>query len=253
MNMDIIELNIKKNIDTKVKTSFECFLKRNESYRYRFLQSKYNKVFDGYSYIGQKDSVNQYATDMLHSFVLSDFSNINEFPNEFYSFLLNDWKKITKNIRQYETEIIKKLDNFTLNSLYENDAIGYMMSCNYYPKIKNLNFLAHDNTRLSLHKDVSLFTTFPFGISQGLNYFRNNEAVSLGSRDNIFTFPGYFMEFATNHEYSALSHQVNLPDNSDSERYSFAIFSIPKPNAKFKIGNDELTGKEYYTKYLSLF
>lgn len=253
MYLDIIQFDITKNIDTKVRTSFERFLKRNESYRYRFLQSKYNKAFDGYSYIGQKDSLNQYATDMLHSFVLSDFSDVDEFPHEFHDFLLNDWKKITTSIRQYEKEILEKIDNSTLNRLYENDAIGYMMSCNYYPKTKNLNFVAQNNTRLSMHKDVSLFTTFPFGISQGLTYFRNKDAIALGSRDNIFTFPGYFLEFATNKAYSALSHQVNLPDNSESERYSFAIFSIPKPDAKFKIGRHELTGKDYYAKYLSLF
>ena len=170
MYQGIIQLDIKKHIDTKIKTSFKRFLKQNESYRYRFLQSKYNTAFDGYSYIGQKDSLNQYATDMLHSFVLSDFSNFDEFPNEFHDFLLNDWKKIKNSIKQWETEILKKIDDSTLNHLYENDAIGYMISCNYYPKTKDLNFVAQNNTRLSMHKDVSLFTTFPFGIPQGLTY-----------------------------------------------------------------------------------
>lgn len=253
MDLGIIHSDTRKYTDISIKTSFKHFLKRNESYRYRFLQSKYNSAFDGYSYIGQKDSLNQYSTDMLHSFVLSNFTDIDEFPKEFHNFLLHDWEKITIIVRQYETEILKKINNSTLNHLYKNDAIGYMMSCNYYPKTNSLNFVAKNNTRLSMHKDVSLFTTFPFGISQGFTYFRNKDAITLGARNNIFTFAGYFMEFSTKQAYSALNHQVNLPVDSKSERYSFAIFSIPKPNAKFNIGKHELTGREYYNKYLSLF
>jgi len=223
------------------------------SYRYRFFQSEFKEAFDGYSYIGQEDSLNQYATDMLHSFVLSDSNPVETFPVEFHDFLLNDWQEITARIRQYELEILKDIDNPILHDLYQDDAIGYMMSCNYYPKTKNLDFVAENNTRLSMHKDVSLLTIFPFGISEGLTYFCNNKSIALGAKDQLFTFPGYFMELVTNGTHTALGHQVSLPQNNESERYSFAIFSIPKPNASFKIGNQTLTGKAYYDQYLALF
>lgn len=253
MSINVIEFNISKISDTKIRTSFKNFLARNKSYRNDFLQSNYKNAFDGYSYIGQKDSLNQYDTDMLYSFVLSDFHDINKFPMEFHYFLLEDWKEIKRVVRQRETEILKKINNPNLNRLYENNAIGYMISCNYYPKPKNVDFAAQCNKRLSLHKDVSLLTTFPFGISKGFSYFKNKNKIELGERNNIFSFPGYFLEFSTNKTHTALSHQVDLPTNTESERFSFAIFSIPKPNINFKIEKENIQSNDYYKQYLSLF
>jgi len=137
--------------------------------------------------------------------------------------------------------------------LYENDSIAYMMSCNYYPKPTTCEVVAKNNTRLSAHTDVSLFSTFPFGIPQGFSYFNENEYDEYNKEENMVMFTGYFSEFLTNGATKALNHQVELPLDLDTERYSFAIFSIPKPNNIIKIGNQQLSGNEYYTKYLSLF
>lgn len=253
MSLGIISFNIEKKSDEKIRTAFSNFLKRNTEYRHQFLQSNFEHAFDGYSYMGQEDSLNQYHTDMLHSFVISDFHDAKEFPIEFHDFLSNDWTDLVETIRQCEKETLAGLSNPVLNDLYESDAIGYMMSCNYYPKPTQVNFRAENNTRLSSHKDISLFSTFPFGVSKGLSYHTGDRQVQLNDQDCIFQFPGYFLEFATDNTYPALDHQVDLPENQDSERYSFAIFSIPRPNSSFKIGDQEIESSTYYSKYLSLF
>jgi hypothetical protein len=52
---------------------------------------------------------------------------------------------------------------------------------------------------------------------------------------------------------NALNHEEELPADLNSYRYSFAIFSIPKPDHIFYPGKDKLSGTDYCKKYLSLF
>lgn len=41
--------------------------------------------------MGKKNSVNQYHTDFLDSFVHSEFSKKEQFPVEFHAFLYHEW------------------------------------------------------------------------------------------------------------------------------------------------------------------
>jgi len=131
--------------------------------------------------------------------------------------------------------------------------MGYMMSCNYYPKPKAGLSEGQNNLRLSAHPDVSLLTTFPYGVSKGLSYFDDNKRFEVGEKKGPISFFGYFANFFSNGAIEPLEHQVESPKDFDIERFSFALFSIPKPDSTFTIGDREITGKDYYMQYLSLF
>lgn len=250
--MKILELNRTIHSDKLIKSAFSSFLKESQEYRNGYLQSELKTGFDGYSYFGQTDSLNQYDTDMLHSFVLSDLQAIENFPKAFHEFLNGQWNLIREEVRSAELQIIKEY-KLPFLELYEADQMSYMMSCNYYPKAIGFQETAKRRTRLSSHTDVSLLTTFPFGISEGLTYWNSGSKVEVGDQENMMMFPGYFAEFISKREVSALQHQVELPADLESERFSFALFSIPKPDAVFKVNGISYTGTEYYQKYLSLF
>lgn len=250
--LKILEFELLESDEHSIKNSFANFLKKPSSYKNKFLQSEFNIAFDGYSFLGQEDSLNQYATDMLHSFVISDLQEISKFPIEFQGFLKSKWPQLLTKVKQLERSVIKE-KNLPFEEMHSNGTLGYMMSCNYYPVAKTQKTTAKNNTRLSAHTDVSLFTTFPFGIPEGLSYLNNEERIDLGKRNNTISFPGYFSEFISNGEIKALNHQVEIPINLDEERFSFAIFSIPKPEATFQIGNQKVNGKQYYENYLNLF
>lgn len=248
------ELEIPAISDVSIKNALANFIKKDNVYKSQFLQSKYQTAFDGYSFIGQKDSINQYETDMLHSFVLSDFQNLENFPKEFHFFLQEEWEPLKKTVRDIELSIIEELKIPELKRLYDEDVIGYMMSCNYYPKPIHCHVVAANNTRLSAHKDVSLFSTFPYGVAKGLSYcYDNQEPVKMGDIDTMLLFSGYFLEFTSNNLITALDHQVELPKNANEERFSFAVFSIPKPNSSFLHQGKEISSTDYYKAYLSLF
>ncbi|MEO9571132.1 MAG: 2OG-Fe(II) oxygenase family protein [Polaribacter sp.] len=250
MLFDLKTTSIKKSNDESLKKAFKRFLERPTEYRKEFLQTHYDYVFDGYSYLGQKDSKNQYETDLLHSFVLSKFTTNQKFPKEFQSFLTNEWKPIVAKVKEIELEVIKQLNIPDLKDFY-TDTIGHMVSCNYYPKINRKVETA--KLRLSKHKDVSLFTVFVFGVANGFSYENSlNEKLNLGSTDNIIIFPGYLLEFLTERKYKALEHQVDFTQKNE-ERFSFAFFSIPKPNQDLIFNNTKFTSDFYYNKYLSLF
>lgn len=254
MNPIITELYFPKKSNLKIRTALLNFVKKDSIYKKQFLQSRYNTAFDGYSYIGQKDSLNQYENDMLHSFVISEFQNSEDFPKEFHSFLKEEWGKLITTIKNAELTRIKELNNPELTQLYKDNIIGYMMSCNYYPKPINCKSNAKNNTRLSAHKDASLFTTFPYGVDNGLSVLGiNNNYVEIDKKEKPFLFSGYFLEFMTHKKITALNHQVDLPKDLDSERFSFAVFSIPKPNTTFLLNGMEINSTDYYKKYLSLF
>ena len=55
---------------------------------------------------------NQYDTDLLHSFVLSEFSKKTDFPLEFHSFLGDDWDSLIARIKEIELGIISQLNPF---------------------------------------------------------------------------------------------------------------------------------------------
>lgn len=252
--MEIQKLDIATASDKKIKEAFSKFLKRDFGYREKYLQSSYKKAFDGYSYMGQKDSSNQYENDKLHSFVLSEFHNTEDFPEEFQDFMNNEWKEIKQKVRNIELEIIKKSNIAEAVKLYEDDVIGYMMSCNFYPKPTSYRKNKKPELRLSSHKDISLFTVFPYGVSKGFSYQNaSEENIGIEQKEKIIMFSGYFAEFITNGKMPALDHRVDLPENLNSERYSFALFSIPKPNKTFWHNNEKIKSEEYYSKYLSLF
>ena len=250
--MNISHHKLLQQSDHKVRERFANFLSKPFDYRSSFLQSNFELAFDGYSYWGQEDSLNQYSTDMLHSFVLSDLHEIDRFPVEFQDFLRSEWPRLIEQVKNLEIKLIKE-NNLPFEHLYKEDKITYMMSCNYYPKPTGKVESGKDNTRLSAHTDVSLFTTFPYGISRGLSYLQNGKQLELGEKNETITFSGYLTELLSNGEVKALKHQVELPSNDEAERFSFALFSIPKPSCKIEINGKLVSGKEYYSKYLSLF
>tara|TARA_B100000809_G_scaffold249300_2_gene280438 strand:+ start:9620 stop:10384 length:765 start_codon:yes stop_codon:yes gene_type:complete len=254
MNIEVKESNLELKSDASIKSAFRDFLKKSLEYRSGFLQSEYNIAFDGYSFMGQQDSLNQYDSDMLHSFVLSDFQEVENFPKEFYEFLYGEWNSILEFVKAAEIKLVAKINNPILSELYASDVMGYMMSCNYYPKTNDCSQVAKNQTRLSAHKDVSLFTTFPYGISEGLS-FENSAGlkVEVGNKKKVFSFPGYFMEYVTGNKISGLIHQVELPKRLDTERFSFALFSMPKPNSTLTIDGKEMYSEDYYKEYLQLF
>jgi hypothetical protein len=234
-----------------LKSSFQAFLKNTKAYKEKYLQASYHCGFDGYSYMGQKNSINQYDTDLLHSFVLSEFSEEEQFPVEFHSFLINEWQNLVLKIKSIELKLIDQLGIKGLKDFYQ-DTIGHMVSCNYYPKLDG-SINSGDSERLSKHVDVSLFTVFVFGIDEGFS-FQNfkNEKQALASIDNVVIFPGYLLEFLSKGKYKALEHQVDFL-NVDKERFSFAFFSLPKPNQKLKFMDNEFTSEAYFQNYLELF
>ncbi|WP_282036399.1 2OG-Fe(II) oxygenase family protein [Saccharicrinis aurantiacus] len=237
--------------DALLRNAFRSFLSKDSDYKNQYLQKCYNRAFDGYSYMGQADSLNQYPSDMLHTFVLSDFAGSFDFPIEFKDFFDLEWKKIKELISTIELGIIEKIGDQNLREFYK-ESVGHMVSCNYYPKVNNRSKNANDNKRLSDHSDVSLLTTFPFGVEEGLAYVQNDQSFIVGKKQNVFAFNGYLMQYITAGKQTALMHHVELP-NIDEERYSFAFFSLVKPDAKIALQNTQVDALDYYRDYLNLF
>ncbi|WP_420585668.1 2OG-Fe(II) oxygenase family protein [Ruegeria sp.] len=234
-------------------TALREFVELSEAEKAPYLQDRFDQGFDGYSYWGQSDSKNQYDTDMLHSFVISEFTPPERFPAGFQRFFETDWADLRKTVREVEREIIATLDVPGLDELYE-ESIGHMVSCNYYPKTQGTRQTARGNTRLSRHKDVSLLTTFVFGLDAGMSYVDAEGAVQeMGQKPHVLSFPGYLMEVLSAGRVPALEHQVDLPEDALSERFSFAFFSVPRPGSEMRLPGLELSAEAYHARYLSLF
>ncbi|WP_136480415.1 2OG-Fe(II) oxygenase family protein [Cognatitamlana onchidii] len=249
-DLGIVETTIPKSSNMVLKKAFELFLNQPETYKQRFLQKHINTVFDGYSYMGQKDSSNQYDFDLLHSFVLSEFTKPSLFPPMFSEFLNLEWLRLTSEIKNIEKKLIAELKIPRLDGFYQ-EHIGHMASCNYYPRLDTRH--QKSGSRLSQHVDVSLFTVFIFGAESGFSYSdENGQQKALYATDNVVVFPGYLLEYLTQGTYKALSHQVGFKD-FDKDRFSFAFFSIPKPNSKWSFNGVESTSEGYYKDYLNLF
>lgn len=249
-NFDLIKTNFSAHSSDLLKECFSNFLKKPVLYKEQFLQNKMNTVFDGYSFLGQEDSLNQYDTDLLHSFVLSEFSSKESFPVEFHNFFENEWSVLQKEIKKLERKLISTLNIKGLEELY-NHKIGHMVSCNYYPNTKNISAKNFEH-RLSEHKDVSLFTVFVYGNSNGFCY-KNTQGknIKLGEIDQIVVFPGYLLEVLTKGKIKATEHQVEFDKNNTEERFSFAFFSIPKPKETLELTG--ISSEDYYQQYLDLF
>ena len=233
-----------------IDSAFKEFMSQDISYRKQFTQKNYNYAFDGYSFLGQVDSTNQYEKDLLHSFVISEFHPANKFPFEFQYFLKNYWLELTNKLKKVEIEILKniKIDNKKDILDFHNNYIGYMMSMNYYPSYINYK----KERRLSVHKDVSLLTVFPFGISKGLTLIdETGKQTDIDATDRLIAFPGYLLECLTNGKIKGLNHFLKFDGLHNKKRFSYASFSIPKPCNSLPILN--LSTKDYFNSYLSLF
>ncbi|MED7789560.1 2OG-Fe(II) oxygenase family protein [Francisella sp. 19X1-34] len=227
------------------------FILREESYKSKYLQKNFLKGFDGYSYLGQEDSTNQGATDLLHSFVLSNLHEPSCFPKEFGSFLSKEWHEIYKQIIKLEKNILSFLNFSNLDDMHK--GMAHMVSCNFYPEVKKE--MLHQELRLTEHTDISLFTIFPFGTSEGLEY-RDSQGQwkKIPASNNVTIFNGYFMEYWSKGRFPACNHRVNLDKHAINERTSFAFFSIPHPQQDIVlIDNSTVSAEKYYKDYLALF
>ncbi|WP_150467302.1 2OG-Fe(II) oxygenase family protein [Francisella sp. SYW-9] len=229
----------------------KSFVLREKSYKQQYLQKNFSKGFDGYSYLGQEDSTNQGATDLLHTFVLSNLHDPSYFPIEFKKFLSSEWADIYKQIFKIEKDILFLLSFNNLEDIHKDMA--HMVSCNFYPEVKK--DMLHQKLRLTEHTDISLFTIFPFGTSEGLEY-KNSQGQwqKIPPSNNVTIFNGYFMEYWSKGRFPACNHRVNLDKKEVKERSSFAFFSIPHPQQDIKlIDGSKVSAQKYYEDYLALF
>ncbi len=233
------------------------FVARPESYRHRYLQSTYASVFDGYSYAGQADSMNQGPDDALHSFVLSDFHPASAYPREFQGFLQEHWGELTDFATDLERRILDELGQSHIGERLEA-CYGHMMSANYYPPVSVCANV--EGPRLTEHPDVSLLTVFPFGIDAGFEYQNaDGQWCRPGSIGEVCAFPGELLEWLTAGRVKALNHRVGP---ATQERFSFSLFSLPYPGMTVRRplperpvdavpGFEELTVEAYIGLHLS--
>ncbi|AZQ60106.1 hypothetical protein EJ994_15340 [Maribacter sp. MJ134] len=248
-----ITTNIPALKDSKLRAALQRFLVLPLSKRMKYSQKKLEVAFDGYSYMGQTDSLNQYDSDLLHSFVLSDISDQENFPQPFQQYLSQEFPEQLLLIRELEKEILKRLGFSKFNIFYENH-VSHMVSCNFYPELTNSVHNIELSERLSYHTDVSLFSIFLFGLESGFSYEKSSgDKVVLDSIDEVVLFPGHLMELMSNGKIKALNHGVVLPENRMEQRFSFAFFSLPKPQANMQFGSFKGSGKDYYKQYLNQF
>ncbi|WP_375238774.1 2OG-Fe(II) oxygenase family protein [Aurantibacter sp.] len=246
---DIFNFNTEAFSTKNLISAFKLFLEKPLDYRIQFLQAKYNKAFDGYSFLGQENSLNQYSTDQLHSFVLSEFTSVENFPREFHSYLKTEFLEVKKAVTNLELEVLKSFNNNEFIEIYKSN-FRHMISCNYYPKIVDKTI----TERLSTHKDVSLFSVFPYGLDNGLAYQNsNNRVVDLGFKPEAFGFKGFGVEYFLDEKLKGLNHKVNLDVSENNERFSIAFFSIPKPNTTFTFRGKIYNSETFYINYLNLF
>lgn len=248
-----ISTNIPAYTDGVLRTALRRFLALPSLEQQQYSQKELSIAFDGYSYIGQKDSLNQYDKDLLHSFVLSNISREESFPQAFQKYLKQEFLEQLVFIRKLEKEVLKTL-GFPESRVFYEEHIKHMVSCNFYPELDVATQKIMPADRLSFHTDVSLFSVFLFGLEAGFVYEKpTGEKVVLDTIDEMVLFPGYFMELLTKGKIRALKHGVVLPENRTEERFSFAFFSIPKPDAILELSSFKGSGSEYYQHYLNQF
>ncbi|MEM7126488.1 MAG: 2OG-Fe(II) oxygenase family protein [Chloroflexota bacterium] len=254
----------------ELQESFNRFIQADPLYKERYLQQYFGYGFDGYSYQGQTDSSNQAADDLVSTFVFSNFYEVIRYPVEFQNFLTESWQQIRPLIQSLEISLLEELKLSGLLDFYQQH-MGHMVSCNYYPPIENFATAAADNTRLSAHPDVSLFTVFPFGMDGELEAELKDRAgctiwQSIPASRQVVLFPGYLMELWSDGAIKALNHRVKLAQDVTAERFSFAFFSLPFPERRFVLPNRGpasasgsisdsrfTTSEGYFEAYLNLF
>ena len=236
-----------ENIDL-IKQPFKQFIERDIEYKSQYTTSKAfpNTSFDGFSYYGQNitECSNQSPIDLLHSFVLSDFSPTDSFPTEFHRLLQDNWFNFISQIKSIEKCVCEALGVDVCN--FYDTNIGHMLSANYYPPTSSFTIPSENTLRLTIHEDVSFITIFPFGIDKDFSYynFETNTWVNIESKiDKIVLFPGYLLQKYTHGRIRALQHRVLLPKNVDEARFSFAFFSLPYPNRRFQYEPTSLTSQ----------
>ncbi len=248
-----ITTNIPAFNNDLIRTALRRFLELSPMERQQYSQKEIAVGFDGYSYLGQGDSLNQYDKDLLHSFVLSNISKEEYFPQTFQKYFQKEFPKQLSFIRELENEVLNAL-NFSEYVAFYEEHIKHMVSCNFYPRLDTVNQRMATADRLSFHIDVSLFSVFLFGLESGFAYEKpNGEKVFLDTVDEVVLFPGYFMELLSKGKVKALNHGVVLPENRTEERFSFAFFSIPKPDANLELSSFNGSGSDYYQNYLNQF
>ena len=227
-----------ENIDL-IKQPFKQFIEKDIEYKSQYTTSKAfsNTSFDGFSYYGQNiaECSNQSPIDLLHSFVLSDFSPIDSFPTEFHQLIQENWPNFIFQIKLIEKRVCEALGVDVCK--FHDTNIGHMLSANYYPPTSSFTIPAENSLRLTIHEDVSFITIFPFGIDKDFSYynFETNTWVNIENKiDKIVLFPGYLLQKYTHGRIRALQHRVLLPKNVDEARFSFAFFSLPYPNRRFQ-------------------
>jgi len=238
------------------QSSLKSFLSEPDAYRLCFLQQRYRRGFDGYSYLRQTDSTNQYPEDLLHTFVLSKFSPASHFPAAFERLLKDQWDSVVQQVMALERALCKHLGEPFV--AFYDQHIGHMLSANYYPPVAQFKTTARENTRLSAHPDASFVTVFPFGIPKGFSYqMPSGDWAALDTFDRIVLFPGHLLQLCSGGLLRALQHKVSLPDSADTDRYSFAFFSLPCPGHRFHYAKGDsteyVTTEDYLNAYLSLF
>lgn len=233
----------------ELKRAFQQFLHRPQAYKQRYLQKEFDYGFDGYSFMGQTDSQNQYAADLLHSMVVSNGTAVARFPEEFHTYLTSEFNTVRKEIEQVELALIEELNIAGLKAFYQAQ-MRHMISCNYYPKMEG----EVPKARLSMHEDVSLFTVFPYGIDNQFYFIdAQGNKKHIAATNKVVVFPGYLLQLFTGGGIPALQHGVDGEKNQSNERFSFAFFSIPKANSRFELQKKRFSSQSYFEAYLGLY
>ncbi len=229
----------------KHKVALKEFIEREDSYKNQFLQKEFGYGFEGYSYLGQTDSSNQGAEDLVSTYVMSDFFDPERHPAEMQQITKRSRKVIDK-ISRIETVLLNHIDLKLVR--FHHIHLGHMLSANYYPPVEGLS----GRPRLTSHPDVSLLTVFPFGLDREFIFETpEGEWIEIEDPNQIICFAGYLLEQLT--DIKALNHKVRLTEDSKKERFSFAYFSIPKPGEQFTVDGKLFSSEDYFARYLSLF
>lgn len=234
------------NHSHELQNAMKSFLEREEEYRLRFGQTEYEFGFDGYSFPGQLDSINQAYDDHLHSMVISEFYDSSTYPVEFKNYLEEIFPKLIAQVKQaINFEAI-------LSELGLTNKLGFSFSVNYYPSFKDSG--NPEGRRLTEHIDGSLLTIFPYGFSDGLQKNEGGTWKDWPSYDDSICLPGYMMDLVTNGNIKALNHRLNWSKSENEGRFAFALFIVPKPNIILDLGTKgNMSSEEYYKNYLALF
>lgn len=233
-----------------LRAALRAFCQQPPAYRREHLQDRYRVAFDGYSYPGQDDSRNQGPEDQLHSFVFSDFSAPDRYPREFQAFITRHWPSLCRQVQQLEQELLQDLGLGAIAGQQARD-FGHMMSANYYPAGARPG-KDRAQLRLSAHPDVSLLTVFIQGLGPGFQY-RDSDGKWRDAKiePRVTVFAGDLLEWLTDGAIPALQHRVRRQAD-DAERFSFALFSLPRPGAVLaSLGGKRISTEDWYRLHLS--